>query len=281
MKTHDISAMGSLSPEIALDVLDRAPLGILIRNGKEVVWVNRTLREHLVASDESPNEAGHDGDRLPADRLDSLCGPEERVALSGAGGGACWWQRCKVEAIDESHSVWFFRDTTPEMELRESLDHLQRKFAVSETRDSETGLLTPHGLNVALDRELGRSRRYGNPVSVIRIDLDAPHGPPDEQAILRELSQEFRARLRWADELGRLRADRLLLILPETNAECAQAVASDLLAERIVSERRDEGWQISTAIACWRKGDDRRLLLRRAGVEDDLPTHLASPQIGT
>lgn len=281
MNTHDISALGSLSPEIVFDVLDRAPLGILIRNGKEVVWVNRTLRDRLMTAEDSPNESGRDGHRLAANQLASLCGPEELIALSGVEGGACWWQRCKVEAIDESHSVWFFRDTTSEMELRESLDHLQRKFAGSETRDPETGLLTPHGLNVALDRELGRSRRYGNPVSVIRIDLDAPHDPPDEQAILRELSQEFRARLRWADELGRLRADRLLLILPETNAECAQAVANDLLAERIVSERRDEGWRISAEIACWRKGDDRRLLLRRAGVEDDLPTHLASPQIGT
>lgn len=277
MNTHDISATGGLTPEVAFDVLDRAPFGILIRNGKEVVWVNRTLREHLASAEDSYGEPELRGYRLAADKLDSLFGPDGRIALTDARGGACWWERCKVEAIDESHSVWYFRDTTSEMELRESLDHLQRKFAGSETRDPDTGLLTPHGLNVALDRELGRSRRYGNPVSVIRIDLDAPHGPPDEQAILRELSQEFRARLRWADELGRLRADRLLLILPETNAECAQAVANDLLAERIVSERRDEGWRISTAIACWQKGDDRRLLLRRAGVEDDLPSQSPTP----
>jgi GGDEF domain-containing protein len=277
VNTHDISETGSLSLDIAFQVLDQAPLGILIRNGTEVVWVNRTLREHLVPASASSSEAGPDRPGLAADKLEILCGPDERIALSGSQGGTCWWERCKVESIDESHSVWFFRDTTSEIQLRQSLEHLQRKFAGSETRDPETGLLTPHGLNVALDRELGRSRRYGNPVAVIRIDLDAPHGPPAEQAILIELSQEFRARLRWADELGRLRTNRLLLILPETTAECAHAVADGLLAERIVTERRVEGWRITAEIACWQKGDDRRLLLRRAGVEDDLPSPVPPP----
>ncbi len=274
---NGISADGSLFPEIAVQALDRAPLGILIRNGAEVLWLNRTLRELLGSDGVDSRESRQDGHRPVVDTLNILCGTDERIELNGTDGDVRCWERCKVEAIDESHSVWFFRDTTAEMELRQSLDHLQRKFADSESRDPETGLLTFHGLRAALDRELARSRRYGNPVSVIRINFDAPHCPPDEQAILTELSQEFRARLRWADELGRLEANRLLLILPETTAECAHAVADGLLAERIVTERRAEGWCITAEIACWRKGDDRRLLLRRAGVEDNLPSQAPAP----
>lgn len=256
-----------LSPEVAACLIDRAPFGILICEGSDVVWANQTLLEQIDSDREELRAAGGAAVEGPAGRLAGLFGGSARIRMTHRDGHICWLERVAIDLADAARTVWFFRNVTREAELENSLEHFQRQAASLEIHDPETGLLNRHGVIAALDRQLARSRRYGNALAVIRLTLEAPHHPGDESEVLCELSQEFRARLRWADEMGRLDRNSFLLVLPETTRESARMLTAKMRDEGVMPSRRSEGWVLIAEEATWQKGDDRRRLLRRVGVD--------------
>ena len=104
------------------------------------------------------------------------------------------------------------------------------------THDGLTGCLTRRAFYDRLDHEIARSRRYGKPFSVFLADLDNlkvlndhwGHESGDEA--LRLLSAALRSEARGTDLVGRLGGDEFGVILPETGAADAPAVAERLLA---------------------------------------------------
>ncbi len=128
-------------------------------------------------------------------------------------------------------------------------------------------MLNLHGVIEALDRQVARSRRYGNAFSVIRLRLEATHRPADEDAIIRGFSHELRDRLRWADEVGHVGRNSFLLVLPETTGESAELLAAKMHEIPRMLVLSTEGWVLDTVVASWQKGDDCRKLLRRVGVD--------------
>jgi hypothetical protein len=74
----------------------------------------------------------------------------------------------------------------------------------------------------ALDRALATARASGEPLSLIRVANFADEPSP------RKLAAEVRARLRRSDSLYRLARWELLVIAPDTRAETAKAVGSEL-----------------------------------------------------
>ncbi len=101
--------------------------------------------------------------------------------------------------------------------------------------DPLTGLHSRQHLSERLREEVDRAHRYGQPLSVLMIDLDrfatinGTHGHRVGDAILRQLSQRLQASLREVDLLGRYDGQIFVAVLPNTNRPGAERAADRML----------------------------------------------------
>lgn len=103
------------------------------------------------------------------------------------------------------------------------------------TEDSLTGLANRRSFNAALGREFARRRRGRGP-AVVMIDLDClktindehGHGAGDEA--IRLTAEACVEAVRGGDLVARLGGDELAVLLPDTDAEGARAVAERIRA---------------------------------------------------
>jgi len=241
-------------------LLDQAPCGVLVCVQGRVVWANRTLFELLDA--EADDLAGLTAAAAAGTRFAALFGCEGRFAVTDQGGMTRWLKRIPA-ATPVTLDHWeYFVDITREVELAQEV-------AALEVRDSETGVLNRRGILSALDKQLARTRRYGNPLAIACLEFRADDTPEASMPAFVALVQELRAQLRWVDEVGRLDRSRVLLILPETDEASAARLLQTLQHDRIEPLQRGRAWAVAIAVTAWRKGDDQRRLLERLGWPPD------------
>ncbi len=101
------------------------------------------------------------------------------------------------------------------------------------TRDSLTGALTRRALFEGGESELARSRRNGQPLSVLMLDLDFfktvndLHGHRVGDLVIRDFVARVQTLLRRPAMLGRYGGEEFVVVLPDT----------DLMQARLVAER--------------------------------------------
>ena len=109
----------------------------------------------------------------------------------------------------------------------ESWESLERDAKVDEL----TGLPNRRALNLALDREVDRARRYARPLTVAMLDLDHFKGVNDRfghaagDQVLKELGERMRATSRGDDVLARLGGEEFAWLMPETSLEAGSDAA--------------------------------------------------------
>ena len=87
-----------------------------------------------------------------------------------------------------------------------------------------------------LEKEMARSKRFGHPLSLLMIDIDRfklvndEYGHPVGDIVLRQLADTCRAAIRESDTLARLGGDEFAVLLPETDAAGALALAETVRA---------------------------------------------------
>lgn len=138
--------------------------------------------------------------------------------------------------------------------------------AFSEGRtDPVTGLLNHKALLAELSAQVSRSRRYGNPLSIMFVSLAFPP-EADARTNRRVVAQTLRGCLRWVDYVGSWSDNEFLLILPETRLAPSRKLALKVTAE--VSRQLAAAGCGVTPVVCsvaeWQKGDDAGALLERA-----------------
>jgi len=100
--------------------------------------------------------------------------------------------------------------------------------------DTLTGLDNRREFQRRLDGEIERSRRYARPLSLLMLDIDHfkvindTYGHPAGDEVLRTLAGLIRRALRPADQPARYGGEEFAVILPETPAAGAHAVAERL-----------------------------------------------------
>lgn len=113
----------------------------------------------------------------------------------------------------------------------------QTEFLEKQTReDALTGLYNRRYLNMQLEQEFKRAKRYGNPLSVVICDIDHfkkindafSHQVGDE--VLKTLGRIFRAYSRSVDTVARFGGEEFVLVLPETPKEKAAVLCEKLRA---------------------------------------------------
>ena len=103
--------------------------------------------------------------------------------------------------------------------------------------DDLTGLYNRRHFMSLARQEFGRSRRYGNPLTILMLDVDHfkrindTHGHPVGDQVLKALGRQIHDGLRSIDIAGRLGGEEFAVMLPET--AIGQAI---MIAERLRSQ---------------------------------------------
>lgn len=103
-------------------------------------------------------------------------------------------------------------------------------------QDPLTNVLNARAFADRLSQELDRNRRYPRPLSLLYLDLDNfkiindTHGHQTGDAVLRLVADAMRTSVRHADVVGRLGGDEFAVLMPETDAQVADAAAKRLVA---------------------------------------------------
>jgi diguanylate cyclase (GGDEF)-like protein len=146
--------------------------------------------------------------------------------------------------------------------LTEAQGRLAQNLRTAASTDPLTGVANRRAWEAEAARHLSRAVRTGEPLSVALLDLDhfkevndrEGHGAGD--ALLRDLTAGWAARLRQADLLGRYGGDEFVLCLPATDEDGAREILQQL------DTTHDFAWSVGVATA--RPGDTLSTVLARA-----------------
>ena len=250
------------------DALQSAPIGILLLDETGTIqWHNNTLPQMLGI--DTPL-IGKTPTMLKDEQRAILIDPPETMLLQ-KNNKPCWL-RCNRQQIDAHNSIHFYLDISAEQQLRQERDQLAADLQQLTTRDPITGLPNRHALLQGLEPLVSRSRRYSNPLSLIKLhttimDNDTPTTEQLEASWM-VMAQLLKDQMRWADIIGRYDGSDFLLILPETTEEAARQLAEKLctlINEQTLNSAEGMSYHIKPfcGITGWRKGDDDTLMLQR------------------
>lgn len=262
-----------LNPSQLSTMLNSAPIGMLLLDAEgKVSWINHSLEEIL--GQRTQDLLGKSSSTI-GDELRDVFKPEGEVSLPAtAEHEAITWLTTTTN-LSEQNVAKYFIDISTLSHLINERDRLTAQIQALSIKDEATGLLNRRGIFQALEPQVSRSRRYDNLLSVLTIkianydELKQQFSEEELNTLMLAMSQVLNDQMRWADAIGRLDDDEILMVLPETEANIAQHLAGKIqtrLAELFVPALADKSFEICTRIgmAQWQKGEDVALLMRRA-----------------
>lgn len=256
--------------------LDGLPAALALLDAKgEIIWINAEfIRVTGLANAELLGKKTQSFD----EDLQQLF-TEETVALPATSKRAASWLTCISMQLGDKR-LRYCSDVTQLHNLIHERESLKSKVAELNPVDEITGIPNRRSLFQSLEQQTSRSRRYGNPLSVMILRLLNLNkyrefaGEANTNHLLLQLSQMLNDQMRWADVIGRIDDNEFLFILPETEESVAHEL-HDKLKERMQKLElpgiEDNGFEliIDFGMAAWRKGDDVGMLMQRARVTLD------------
>jgi two-component system cell cycle response regulator len=129
------------------------------------------------------------------------------------------------------------------------------------TTDGLTGLLNRRTFNAQIQGRLREAQRYNRPLSLLLLDIDHfkkvndTYGHPAGDAVLRGVAGLLQKQARETDIVARYGGEEMALILPETEATGAQAIAERIRrATAAVTHPSEQGAiqvTVSIGLATW------------------------------
>jgi diguanylate cyclase (GGDEF)-like protein len=139
--------------------------------------------------------------------------------------------------------------------LLPALKALEHEREVSRT-DQLTGAANRRHFFEALQAELYRSVRYGHPLTIAYIDLDAFKAMNDEfghrtgDRILRAVVESTKSHLRKSDLMARLGGDEFVLLLPEIDCDAARLIVPKIHSALLTEMQRNK-WPVTFSIGVY------------------------------
>ncbi len=253
------------------NALKSAPMGILLLDSDDnLQWYNETLPEILdISADELCNKSLND---INKELRSILVEPPETILHQI--GNQQHWLRCTCQSLEDGSKVHFYSDISKEQQIRIERDQLAEDLQQLTTRDAVTGLPNRRALLQGLEPLVSRSRRYGNPLSIIKLSvaLQANASENDQIDVWMQIAQMLKDQMRWADIIGRYEGPDFLLILPETPQDAAEQLCDKLrqiIQNKIFVGESGAAIQVDPyyGVTSWTKGDDSTLMIQRVNEE--------------
>lgn len=264
-----------LNTQLANHLADFSPMGIVVTNEKnEITWINRSMCEFVSV----PPDAliGQDYSELTTKYLDGFAEHSDLWKVSNIVSRQNRWLvslDCPPDNSLPAGQARYFADVTELMKLKTEVKNLKDQVENNSTADSLTGLLNKQALMQAIEPQVSRSRRYGNPLSVITMEIDSCKTSENAvisvtDPVLTAVSFYLRDQMRWVDLVGRTKDNEFTLILPETSEEDAYKLAQKIntrLQSLSLPDSPETTVQVDAlfGITAWQKGDDTSMLLRK------------------
>jgi diguanylate cyclase (GGDEF)-like protein len=121
--------------------------------------------------------------------------------------------------------------------------------------DSMTNLLNHHAFYNLLDKEVHRTRRYGNNLSLLMMDMDNlkqindQHGHLAGDAVLMHVTKKIIECIRDTDVAARYGGDEFAIILPNTSLSDAMHVAERMVSVISSNPVRFENQQLNVSVS--------------------------------
>ena len=218
--------------------------------------------------------------RLPEEAL------ERAARLAELRRGAAPSQLAREVAALQSALIASFRDELSDdaEQLGEAAERLATAFGLltgaaldavaggeEAVEDPLTGLLRTAQMRRRLDQLIESARRYGQPFSLVLLDIEGPGareegGERGHEAALAIVAASVRESIRVSDEAFRLDDDELCVLAPSQTTEQGVKMAERLSAMLDALERAG-GLRITISagvVSCPENGDDPERLLRQA-----------------
>ena len=159
-------------------------------------------------------------------------------------------------------------DASLQRAAQETIERLETEVAKSDRNEALTGLPNRRALIDLLEAQISRSRRYHNPLAVIRLELQGLETSPERRAVvLVAVAHLLNDQLRWSDIRGYWNEATFLLVLPETSASSATQLAHKLITRLASTVRDDRGETLAiyarAAVTAWTTGDDLQRMMTR------------------
>ncbi len=145
------------------------------------------------------------------------------------------WLLVRTRPNEDGSALVVASDITANKESEHGLIELTQQLKRLASTDGLTGLLNRRSFDDSLQNELARSRRNGQPIGLIMIDIDRfkafndTYGHPAGDECIRKVAGVLRAvAKRPADVVARYGGEELCMILPETDEPGTYAIAEEL-----------------------------------------------------
>lgn len=234
------------------EIFKKSPLGILISDEFErIVWCNERFLSDMDLTQESV--IGQLYPALPFEAIDNKNQIVQVFTEKTRGNKFHYWQQ-SLDNPKGSKAHYFVLDR------QASRTKLFKK-------TNQNAANKPNWLEF-LDYEVSRSRRYDNPLSILKLHI-LVLGPVDvpESDIHEIVRYTLVDELRWADIFGHTDHGSYIIILPETPQDVLIKLQGKLhlsLARKIEKLDIPIKFHIVFGRAHWKKRDDSERLIKRA-----------------
>ena len=252
--------------------LDNLPAGLVLVNQQgKITWANQQFLQ--MSGMTADQLIGTNSGQLPGE-LQAVFS-QELVALTQVSQAQTHYLHCTPVAMGND-TLHYCHDITQLNKVMQECAMLRSKVTELDTKDAVTGLLNRRAMLANLEQQNSRSRRYGNLLSVMIIDLvnlndyRACFGQDQVDALLLKISQTLTDQMRWADVIGRFDDNEFMLIMPETQEQAASELRGKI-SERLNNiPVADDNFEvlIEFGMTQWRKNDDVNILIQRARREE-------------
>ncbi len=135
---------------------------------------------------------------------------------------------------------------------------------LDDARDPLTGLYQRRSFAISAHRLFARALRHRRPSSLLMLDCDglgainAAHGVPTGDQVLRRISESILGELRVGDVAGRCSEDQFIVLLPETPLAAAVGVAERIRASAAAGLAHVDGLPLgaSASLGCAASPED-------------------------
>lgn len=264
--------MDKLEPSACQETLQNAPFGVVVLDPQNRIQsMNRTMAEFLGI--DAAQALGKFQKDCYKGIMESFDANAHIWHIPASAHAQERWLLQVSSPVQGKSLAHYYSDATEIVKLRTETHNLRDQLERAATNDPVTGVLNRRALLAALEPQVSRSRRYGNPLAMILMQVDNFKSlnnavTPVTEHVLKGISFFLRDQLRWVDLVGRTNDKEFTLVLPETSLDDAQKLANKIL-ERMDGISLPDMPEVSVAVSIrigvtqWDKGDDSSKLLRK------------------